>query len=226
MHGIIYKIENTSTGKIYIGQSCSKYKTKRWRDHLSNMRKGKHNNPHMQRAYNLYGEESFIYSELDKASSQEELDILELYYIKCYDSLDEDKGYNILIGGKGGPMPESVKYKISLANKGRGFGRKLSASTRQRISLSNKGRIISNSTRKKIGAANSISLKGKVQPPHLIEKRIAHLRKKVICVETNVIYESIVSAYTSLNIHRTSISECLNGRRKTAGGYHWKYYEE
>lgn len=37
-------------------------------------------------------------------------------------------------------------------------------------------------------------------------------------------WDSIVEARTHLNI--TSISKCLNGKRKTAGGYIWKYENE
>lgn len=29
-----------------------------------------------------------------------------------------------------------------------------------------------------------------------------------------------------INIDSSTISECCRGKRKTAGGYHWKYYKE
>lgn len=37
------------------------------------------------------------------------------------------------------------------------------------------------------------------------------------------IYPSIANAAVQSNIHRENISNCLNGRQKTAGGYVWKY---
>lgn len=53
--------------------------------------------------------------------------------------------------------------------------------------------------------------------------------KKIICVETNTIYDSISSAkrwLESLN-KRGDISQCLKkGKNSTAGGYHWEYVEE
>mgnify|MGYP002622886952 CR=1 FL=1 len=51
-------------------------------------------------------------------------------------------------------------------------------------------------------------------------------RKSVQCVETGVIYPSIEIASQLLNICRSSISECASGKRKSAGGYHWKSVEK
>lgn len=40
------------------------------------------------------------------------------------------------------------------------------------------------------------------------------------------IFESINEASKETNIIRTEISNCLNKRQKTAGGYHWQYYKK
>lgn len=50
--------------------------------------------------------------------------------------------------------------------------------------------------------------------------------KKVICIETNIIYDSITKASKSTNIHSSSISNVCHGKRKTAGGFHWRFYDE
>ena len=49
-------------------------------------------------------------------------------------------------------------------------------------------------------------------------------RKKVICIDTNEIFNSIAEAEKVKNVH--NISLCCSGKYKTAGGYHWRYYEE
>lgn len=54
----IYKIENTITGKFYIGSSKNIYY--RLRRHLSDLRKRKHANPIMSNSFNKYGETVFI----------------------------------------------------------------------------------------------------------------------------------------------------------------------
>lgn len=47
----------------------------------------------------------------------------------------------------------------------------------------------------------------------------------VLCLETGVVYPSTHEAERQTGIHHQSISFCLNGKRKTAGGYHWRKVE-
>lgn len=45
--------------------------------------------------------------------------------------------------------------------------------------------------------------------------------KKILCIETNVVYDSLADA---VKIYKTkTISECANGKQKTAAGLHWKW---
>ena len=45
----------------------------------------------------------------------------------------------------------------------------------------------------------------------------------IICLETNVIYPSTKIAAEETGILRSAIANCLSGRSKTAGKFHWKY---
>ncbi len=47
--------------------------------------------------------------------------------------------------------------------------------------------------------------------------------KKTLCVETGIIYKSCSEAGRQLGISRKLISRVCVGKRKRAGGYHWKY---
>ena len=50
--------------------------------------------------------------------------------------------------------------------------------------------------------------------------------KKVICLNTGEIFDSVKDARNKYNIKgRSNISECCKGKRKTAGGMRWAYYE-
>ena len=49
--------------------------------------------------------------------------------------------------------------------------------------------------------------------------------KPVICVETDVIFDSVVDAAKSVNRKPCSIIDVLKGRHETCGGFHWKYKE-
>lgn len=47
---------------------------------------------------------------------------------------------------------------------------------------------------------------------------------KIICIETGEVYESQAEAARETGIGRYNISNCITGKQKTAGGYHWEEY--
>lgn len=49
--------------------------------------------------------------------------------------------------------------------------------------------------------------------------------KRVMCVETKEIFESVNKAAKAKNTNRSTVSNCCNGKGMTAGGYHWKFVE-
>lgn len=57
---------------------------------------------------------------------------------------------------------------------------------------------------------------------------VENRKRKVICLETKVVFDSIKSAADFYNISPASISGVCNGEkhRKTAGKYHWMFYDE
>ena len=50
-----------------------------------------------------------------------------------------------------------------------------------------------------------------------------NLQRKVLCVETGVIYSSLSEARRQTGAR--NISFCCQGKKKTSGGFHWNYYE-
>ena len=50
--------------------------------------------------------------------------------------------------------------------------------------------------------------------------------KKVQCIETQEIFDSIKEASKAVGVDSSSIIKACKGKRKTAGGYHWAYYEQ
>lgn len=47
--------------------------------------------------------------------------------------------------------------------------------------------------------------------------------KKVLCVETGEVFESARDAERKTGTYNYNISMACNGKRKTAGGYHWAF---
>lgn len=89
----IYKIMCASTGKIYIGQSVRM--KSRFSVHLADLKRGKHGNPYMKRAYEKYGKEAFSFSVIEYCEP-EFLHEREFFWINHFDSGNPEKGFNIL----------------------------------------------------------------------------------------------------------------------------------
>ena len=53
--------------------------------------------------------------------------------------------------------------------------------------------------------------------------RLNAIRKKVRCLETQVIYESISSAARLNNLKVQNICKCCKYKTRTTGGFHWEY---
>lgn len=56
-----------------------------------------------------------------------------------------------------------------------------------------------------------------------IRTAINACKKKVLCVETGEIFESITAAAKSVGSCQPNVSKVLYGLTKTAGGYHWRF---
>jgi group I intron endonuclease len=128
-YGVIYKIINTSTGGIYIGQTTTKVRS-RVVKHFSDARNGK--DTILCHAIRKYGKEAFEVVVLMECGSREELDAAEIGLIK-----ELVPRYNSCAGGGGlgSPAPE-VRLKISQSMKNREF----TEAHRHRISEGLRGR--------------------------------------------------------------------------------------
>jgi group I intron endonuclease len=60
----VYSIACGSNGRKYVGSTRNT--TNRWREHRYDLRHNKHDNPHLQNAWNKYGEEDFIWTMLEE----------------------------------------------------------------------------------------------------------------------------------------------------------------
>ena len=101
---IIYKITNKINQKVYIGQTIRTLE-ERFLEH-----KRAKKDFHLHNAMRKYGEENFIAEIIDTATSRDELNEKEIYWINYYKS-DID-GYNMKPGGSYNPM-NVEKIKIS-----------------------------------------------------------------------------------------------------------------
>lgn len=87
----IYKITCLPTGKVYIGSAVNL--RQRWTDHRKTLRGNRHQNIHLQRAWNKYGEQSFGFEIVELVMFAEDLIGREQHWIDVTRACEE--GFNI-----------------------------------------------------------------------------------------------------------------------------------
>ena len=76
----IYGIRNLLNGKVYIGKTGMNFGD-RWDSHRSLLNNGKHDNPHLQKAWDKYGQDNFEFIIIEDCGI-DELSDREKYYIE------------------------------------------------------------------------------------------------------------------------------------------------
>ena len=134
---------------------------------------------------------------------------------------------------RGIPTSEEIKDKISQKLKGChcslktefNKGHIMSKETRKKISKSHLGKKIKEETEEKIRKAIS-GYHHKQEAKIKISKAKKDKGKKVICIETGIIYPSVRTAERQTGIRCSSICMCCMGKLKTAGRLQWVYLKE
>ena len=183
-------------GKMYIGITSQKPEY-RWNDGNG------YKKQLFYRAIKKYGwnniKHIIIYDNLTK----EEAEKIEVKLIKMYKTNEISYGYNIL---------DDINTNKTERNKSKKrISREIKDSTKEKLRKSNLGKKLSLQTKIKLS-------KLRKNKPNFKN------RKKVICIETGIIYDGLISASKNTNIKIGNIQSVCSGRTKTAGGLHWKYY--
>ena len=117
MFGIIYKATCVENGKPYVGQTIGSLPT-RIRRHFAESKRNTQYPFH--RALRKYGEDAWLWEQIDTAETAEELNEKEKYWITTLRSMSTENGYNCVEGGQHGHhLTQEVRDKISAAHKGK-----------------------------------------------------------------------------------------------------------
>ena len=113
----IYKIENTTNGRYYIGSSKD-ILGDRWPKHKAMLRHNRHHNQHLQRAWNKYGESCFrfLIVETLQDASDTQLLTLEQGYLDGVKT-NPSSVYNLNFEATGGGWTDEWKKKHRIATK-------------------------------------------------------------------------------------------------------------
>lgn len=224
----IYKITNKENGKFYVGSAQNLRRRKN--SHLNCLKRGVHDNEHLQRSYDKYGIDSFDFSIIELC----EIDALlerEQYYLDQYFGLNEC--YN---------MSRYASHPMK--------GRKHTKETREKMSASAKGKPKTVSQIEKMKGDNNPSkrkeVRDKISKNHQSKKegyisaskgkkhsseakqKISDKKSITVCQinkdtkEVISTYKSSVEAMKKTGIDQASIKRVCTNKQKTAGGYLWK----
>jgi group I intron endonuclease len=131
----IYKITNTVNQKIYVGSAVNLQA--RFNNHKSHLRKNTHHSIKLQRAWNKYGEDAFIFSVIEFVHETENLIKREQFYFDVLIPFGKN-GYNIAtVAGSilGVKRSDETKEKLRIASGSRTH----TEETKIKISESKKG---------------------------------------------------------------------------------------
>ena len=221
----VYK-HTAPNGKVYIGVTHQKPEN-RW-----NAGKGYRSNTHFYNAICKYGWGNFEHEVLAEGLTEEDAIKMETELIAKYDSANKQYGYNVALGGHN--QSEESRKKIGATRKERGIippnkGKKWSEETRKKISESLTGRRyhVSNAARENIRQAKI----GEKNPNYgkpltwTNEARFAKVQRAVVQIKGDQVvrYDSAVIAGKETGITSGNICRACQGKRKTAGGYEWRY---
>ena len=62
-------------------------------------------------------------------------------------------------------------------------------------------------------------------PKCAVEERSRKKSKMVKCIDNDMLFDSVNAASEYAQVSASKISACCRGKQKTAGGYHWEYYD-
>lgn len=158
---LIYKVENTLNGKVYIGKTVKSLKDRRY-SHLNSVKNG--SNTIFHNSIRKNGKESFKWSVLTETDNESKLNALEKFYITVYRKMGTV--YNMTDGGEGSTgmiFSEESKRKMSAAQKGKKHkplteeqrrmraerAKNMSESQREAIRKSNSERVHTEESRRK-----------------------------------------------------------------------------
>lgn len=209
----VYMHKNKINNKVYIGITCQKPISTRWKNG-----NGYKKSPLFYNAIQRYGWNNFEHIILFENLTKEEAEQREQSLIKKYKSDKRKYGYNIQKGGGITNLSELTKYKLKMCN----IGKHHSEETKKKMSLSHIGK------QKCLGYKHTEETKEKHR--QLMTGTKNHNARGVnqYDLDGNFIkhYDYMNQIKDYIDIPNTShISDCCRGKRNKCYGYIWKYSE-
>ncbi len=186
----VYKITNIINGKIYVGGAvCFRV---RWGQHKYKLKNDKHHSIHLQRSWDKYGEENFVFKILEIVEDKEKLLKREQHWLDKTECCKREFGYNICstAGSQlGYKHTEEARHKMSNSHKelykngyvSSNLGKKHTKKSKKKMSLALSGKnhpIYGKNHSKKTKKKMSKTHKGKIISEES-KKNMSNAQKKL-----------------------------------------------
>jgi len=202
----VYKIICINN-KFYIGSSIDI--DIRLQAHIKALRKNKHFNPYLQRAWNKYGEKNFRYEIIETVQDINQLLIREKWWIDTTECYKKEIGFNMSLNPlapmRGRKHSEKTKQKLKITRK----QQIITQEHKNNISLGNTGRIVSENTRQKIALGNKGKKCSKEQRENMSRGHIGITPSK----ETMLKLWEGNKKYYSIQENRDKVGKCRIGKK-------------
>jgi group I intron endonuclease len=195
----IYKITNKINGMVYIGESLDI--ERRWAEHKADLDSNKHHSRKLQKDWNKYGEDNFIFEVIEELNQEYSSSLkklislaLEDRYIKQYDSIEN--GYNVehtlykILKGEKGVFRDNVINKVHI---------NMLKNVVKNIQINNGVYISKNKSKTKKNKNNDISVVKNTNKPKVIKDKIKNASPYLIE------YKNVIGIYQIKNIATNKI---------------------
>lgn len=237
-------MHTSPSNKVYIGITCDV--KHRWRSNGEGYKGG----TRIYYAIKKYGWENFRHEILFADLSREEACAKEIELIAKYNSTDVKYGYNLCAGGKLGPTHEETRRRLSIAL----MGHSVDPEVMQKIAEQHSIPIICLDTMKEYRSVTEVAKElgvhttsisrvcdGKVKTckgfrfarksdyesgtiPVFYGK--PGTKKKVICISTGIVYDSVCDASKKTGVNRRAISYACSGTHASANKQIWAFLDD
>ena len=210
---IIYKVTHKESGKTYVGITRDSLHQRKL-DHQERASRGEQGQ--FQEAIGTYGPEAFSWTQVDTASTTDELAQKEKEYVIQYDS--KENGFNSDAGG--GIQKTVYQYSIEDGSLVNTYDSLQSAANAVNAYKTCVGNVCIGQNKTCKGYFWSYS---STSPLKVKDER----RKPVMQMDTKGLilakYSSVAEASRYTGISKSCIARCCRGERKSTGGFLWKY---
>lgn len=208
----VYGIYCLANNRVYIGSSSAKRGLiYRLRCHLADLKVGKHHSILLQRAWDKYGKQNFVFKVVEFVEPSQCVE-REQYWLDYYDTSNPKKGFNISPTAKSQlgvkRRQESIeKHRMKM------IGRKITEEHKKRLSEFNKGRVMSSESKRKMSESHKGVPKG--------DNRKKKILYEITSPEGMLFSSSSLTSFCSpLGLHVSAMTRVAKGLQENHKG--WK----